>query len=181
MILHTSWHATYVEVRRHVHRGTRSLLACRVQKEVSCAAQNGVLLPFKFCYQRINIWCTLLSVPLLLSQAVKCGVEGGLWGWTLRQYSTIPSFDRAMVCISVLSMLYIKIGSEFLSRYSDSLHTGRAGDRIPVGAKFSAPVQIGPGAHPAPYTMSTWSFPGVKRLGRDVDHTSPSSAKIKEK
>ena len=29
-------------------------------------------------------------------------------------------------------------------------------------ARFSAPVQTGPGAHPASYTMGTGSFPGVK-------------------
>ena len=30
------------------------------------------------------------------------------------------------------------------------------------GARFSAPVQTGPGAHPAPCTMGTGSFPGGK-------------------
>jgi len=30
----------------------------------------------------------------------------------------------------------------------------------------SAPVQTGPGAHPASYTMGTGSFPGVKRPRR---------------
>ena len=38
----------------------------------------------------------------------------------------------------------------------------RSGDRIPVEARFSAPVQTGPGAHPASCTMGTGSFPGVK-------------------
>jgi hypothetical protein len=37
------------------------------------------------------------------------------------------------------------------------------GLRIPVGARFSAPVQTGPGTHPASYTMGTGSFSGVKR------------------
>jgi len=32
------------------------------------------------------------------------------------------------------------------------------------------PVQTGPGAHPASYTMGTGSLPGVKRPGRGVDH-----------
>ena len=41
--------------------------------------------------------------------------------------------------------------------------TGRSGHRNLVGAKFSAPVQTGPGPHPASScTMGTWSFPGVK-------------------
>ena len=32
----------------------------------------------------------------------------------------------------------------------------------PGEARFSAPVQTGPGAHPASFTMGTGSFPGVK-------------------
>jgi hypothetical protein len=43
---------------------------------------------------------------------------------------------------------------------SDWLRAGRSGDRIPVGAIFSAPVQTGPGVHPATCTMGTGSFPG---------------------
>ena len=49
------------------------------------------------------------------------------------------------------------------------------------GARFSAPVQTGPGAHPASYTMSTGSFPGVKRPGRVAVHPPPSSAEVKER
>jgi hypothetical protein len=50
------------------------------------------------------------------------------------------------------------------------LRAGRSGDRIPVRARFSAPVQIVPGAQPASYTMGTGSFPGVK-YGRGVTLT----------
>jgi hypothetical protein len=56
------------------------------------------------------------------------------------------------------------------SRYSDWLRAGRSGDRIPVGTRFSAPVQTGPGAHPASCTMGIGSFQGVKS-GRGVTLT----------
>ena len=49
------------------------------------------------------------------------------------------------------------------------------------GARFYAPVQTGPGTHAAFCTMGTWSFPGVKRPGRGVDHPPPSSAEVKER
>ena len=42
--------------------------------------------------------------------------------------------------------------------YMFSLRTGRSGNRIPVGAKFSAPVKTGPGAYPASCTMGTGSL-----------------------
>jgi len=47
--------------------------------------------------------------------------------------------------------------------------------------RFSAPVQTGPGAHPASCTMGTGSFPGVMRPGSGVDHPPRSSAEVKER
>jgi hypothetical protein len=42
-------------------------------------------------------------------------------------------------------------------------------------------VQNGSRAHPASYPMGTrGSFPGVKRLGREANHSPPSSAEVKE-
>ena len=55
-------------------------------------------------------------------------------------------------------------------RHSDSLPAGQSGDRIPVGVRYSAPVQTGPEAHPASYTM-----------GRGADHPPSSSAEVKER
>jgi len=50
-----------------------------------------------------------------------------------------------------------------------------------VEARFSAPVQTGPGAHPAPYIVSSRSFRGVKRPENGADHPTPYSAELKEK
>jgi len=54
------------------------------------------------------------------------------------------------------------------------------GDRILVGARFSAPVQTGPGACPASYTMAAGSFPGVKRPGRGADHPPHLAPRLKK-
>jgi hypothetical protein len=68
-----------------------------------------------------------------------------------------------------------RCGPGKLSGYSDWLRAGRSVDRIQVGARFSAPVQTGPGAHPASCTMATGSFPGGKeRPGRDVGPSAHS-------
>ena len=48
------------------------------------------------------------------------------------------------------------------------------------GARFSAPVQNGPGAYPASYTMGTGSFAGVKRPGRGVDHPPHLAPRLKK-
>jgi len=46
-------------------------------------------------------------------------------------------------------------------------------------ARFSAPIQTGPGDHPDSYRMGTGSFPGVKRLGHGLEHPLPSNAEVK--
>jgi hypothetical protein len=76
---------------------------------------------------------------------------------------------------------HIFLGRGKRSRYSDLLREGRSGDGIQVGARFFAPVQTGPEAHPPPNIMGTGPLPWVKRPGRgvDQDHPPPSSAEFK--
>jgi hypothetical protein len=60
-----------------------------------------------------------------------------------------------------------------------SLRDGRSGNRIPFEVIFSAPVQTGPGAHPAPIQLVPGlSLPGP---GSGVNHPSPSSVEVKER
>jgi hypothetical protein len=83
----------------------------------------------------------------------------------------------------------------FIIRYITQLYQGRdssvgiatrywldgPGIEYRWGARLSAPVQIGPGTHPASYTMGTGSSPGVNRPGRGVDHPPPCRAEVKER
>ena len=61
---------------------------------------------------------------------------------------------------------------------SDLLRAGRSGDRIPVETRFFAPVQTGPGDHPASCVMRNGS---LSRPGRGVTNRPPYSAEVKEK
>jgi hypothetical protein len=66
-------------------------------------------------------------------------------------------------------------------QYSVWLRAGRSGDQGSIpdrGRGFSSSpcVQTGSGAHPASYPMGTG---GKARLGRDADHSPPSSAEFK--
>jgi hypothetical protein len=54
------------------------------------------------------------------------------------------------------------------------------GEGLGVGRVF-APVQTGCGAHPASYTMSTGSFPGVKRPGRGFGHRPLLAPRLKKR
>ena len=56
----------------------------------------------------------------------------------------------------MLHVLYFYVST--FRRMCDSLWAGQSADRIPVRARFSAPVQTGPGAHPAFCTMGTGSL-----------------------
>jgi hypothetical protein len=93
------------------------------------------------------------------------------WDWQPTA-CTSPSNTTYFSCKYdlVLNLFPVMCLLSNLSRYSDCLWAGRSGDRIPVGARFFAQVQTGPGAHPTSCTMGTGSFPGVKRPGRGTDH-----------
>jgi hypothetical protein len=69
------------------------------------------------------------------------------------------------VASNIFEVLVLK-----LSRYGDWRRAGRSGDGIPVGARFSAPVQTDPGSNTAFCTMGTGSFLGVE-TGRGVTLT----------
>ena len=57
-----------------------------------------------------------------------------------------------------------------------------SGNRVPVGERFSHPSRLAQGCPPTLLCNGyPVSFPGVKRLERDLYHPRPSSAEVKEK
>ena len=90
-----------------------------------------------------------------------------------RAHSALSFFMNESFFFSRVALKYLNcsIFSSGLGR-SVGIVTGYGldGDRIPVGARFSAPVQTGPEPHPASCTMGTGSFPEVKS-GRGVTLT----------
>jgi hypothetical protein len=80
---------------------------------------------------------------------------------TLRLLALIVVEEYRASSYSLLLSLYL-LTSGHLRRHSDWLRAGRSGNRIPVKARFSAPVQTGPGTHPASCTTGTVSFSGLE-------------------
>jgi hypothetical protein len=83
------------------------------------------------------------------------------------------------VSVELFCLIDLRVG-RVLSRYTDWLRAGRSGDRIPVGARFSAPVQSGLGAHPASCTMGTGYIPRVES-GRGVTLTPQPLLELRSK
>jgi hypothetical protein len=92
----------------------------------------------------------------------------------------VPYFGLS--CVHNVFVLGLSFFVTWAGRVAQSIYVwlraGRFRDRLPVGARFFAPVQTGPGSHPASYTMGTGSFPAIKWPGRDVDHIPPSRAEV---
>jgi hypothetical protein len=57
------------------------------------------------------------------------------------------------------------------------LDDGRVAVRVPVGSRIFHVVQTSSGVNP---TYPGALFPGVKRPGREADHSPPASAEVKK-
>ena len=66
------------------------------------------------------------------------------------------------------------------NQYSDLLQAWRSGNQIPVGARFSAPIQTGPGAQLAFCTVRSGPFQGIKWSGHGVNHLPHIAPRLKK-
>ena len=107
--------------------------------------------------------------PLMLTLLYRPYVFFSKTGWSLRPYLWFK-------------VTFCRRYGEECSRYSASLRAGRSGDRIPVrGQLFRTRPERPWGPPSLLYNGHRVSFPGVKRPGRGLNHSPPSSAEVKER
>ena len=86
----------------------------------------------------------------------------------------------ALLTADVYKLFYFAEGRDSSVGIANSYGLDGPGIESRWVAKFSAPVQNDPGAHPASYSGNRFSVPGVKRSGRGVDHPSHLAPRLKK-
>jgi hypothetical protein len=138
--------------------------------------------------------------PNLLISTVECecfyiyfGAElSHLMAWIVAVNSVLlaPQFTwksslqhRHMSIFTYQQLTHSIVGpvAQSVSRLCSGLDGPGTDPRGGGAARFSAPVQTGPGTHPASCTMGTGSFPGVKQTGRDADPSPLLSPRSKNR
>ena len=96
----------------------------------------------------------------------------GLWTEAGNIFNCICDFTKSKFHCVQLYLLVFPLNESPDSIVSIVTHYGLDGPGIESlwGARFFAPVQYSSESHPVSYTIRTGSYPGVKRLGRGVDH-----------
>jgi hypothetical protein len=137
--------------------------------------QSGV------CYS--DIWWRCSYVPACVNSADHLCFRFQRRGLYQQQSFVILRFVTL-----IWAMIKIKGKLQNLSHISilchslpDSLRAGRPGDGIPMGTRFSAPIQTGSGAHPVSYTTGSGCLSGVKWAGGGVSHPPLSSVEVEER
>ena len=98
--------------------------------------------------------------------------------WTARQlWALNPRRMLAFYAIKTAWQLGRSVGRDSSVGIATGYVLDGPGIEFRWQARFSTPIQTGPGAHPASCTMGTRSFPGGKEWpGCDADPSPPSSA-----
>ena len=136
-----------------------------LQSSTQQCGQHGAMRTFAPAYE-------FRSVPL---HSAYWSPTKQVWQTVMWKGQTSSVYNVNGPTISHLHFIRCVVG-----QYSDSLVSQLYGDRIPVVARFFAPIETGSGALPTSYGCRV-SFPGVKRPGHGVNHPSPYSAEFKER
>ena len=117
--------------------------------------------PFLFGVEETREWCSRERQPVREGHAARVHL-----GCAIFSPYTQSGVNRQLSDLQKdLPPLPKAFEPGWRSRYSDSLRIGLSGDRIPVEARFSAPIQTGSEAHLASSKLGTGSFSGVKAAG----------------
>jgi len=135
----------------------------------------NVTSPCHCCYSTCPLDCILVWLSTLKNKHFYTNITPRItappYTFHCLLFSPTNTFMLFMEAKEIIDVeLGLRCGPGSVVGISDWLRAGRYGDRILVEARFSAPVQTGPGAHPASCTMGTGSFPRVKS-GRGVTLT----------
>jgi len=118
-----------------------------------------IIVPCEFCVLSGIDLCVALITRPEESHRVRCV---WVWSWSVGNEETLTHYW--LLCHE--KNTYKKYRSGYCGRYSDLLRARWSGNRIPVEVVFYAPVQTGPGSHPASYIMGTGSLSQeIKRPG----------------
>ena len=122
-----------------------------------CQHQWLPVLPQLTCVRK---YCSQFTLQLLFLTVLLLGV--------VRRYLQFK-FQIIYWLMLNTNCLKIYLHRWFCSYEGQDSSVGTA-TRYGLGARFSAPVQTGPRAHPTSCAMGTGFFPGEKRPGRSADH-----------
>ena len=139
-----------------------------------------VLLWYEACWCYVVVWLRLCGIRMQAEAQLQPAWL--IWNYVMRYFgSTLTEHRDVFHCEGSSVMWEIdrrlqkyetlrNVWMVFVLRYAgNKLHLYRSiknrGERIPVGVRFSAPVQTGPADHPASYSMGTESFLGVNAAG----------------
>ena len=86
-----------------------------------------------------------------------------------------------MLCSGFYTYLVFEVGRDSILALATRFRAGRFGDRIPVVARFFAPVHICLSSTEPVVRWVLGSVLGLERPGRGVEHSPPSSAEVKER
>ena len=107
------------------------------------------------CGMPVRIW----KAKCYLVQRVFVGNDGAMGKIGLHEVDAHGSPSR-LKYVHFRTYSLLRVG-----RHSDLLQAGRSEDRIPVGARYSAPVQTGPGVRPVSFQCAPRLFPEGKPAG----------------